>query len=508
MTSRKPVSIQRNMIANYIGRGWSALMGLAFIPMYARLMGVEAMGVIGLFVTLQALCLLLDAGLSTTLNRELARMSLDPKNVNEMRNLLRTFEVPFWASSCVGGLIIIAIAPVIANHWVHVLAISPNSVQTAIRLMGVVLFFQLPLSLYGGGLLGLQRQIEYSLLNALWYTLRFAGVLLALKLFGATLLTFFLWQVVVSVIASGLSALVLWQSLPKGDARARFDRSLLSSRWKFAAGLGGISLTLLILNNVDKVILSRAVSLQAFGYYTLAWTLANAIRILADPLYITFFPRMSQAWAGGNQAELAELYHTVCRLMAIAIIPLGLTMAYFAPEALLCWTRSPVMVENTTSLVRFLAIGNVCLALTIVPYALQLASGWTGLALWSNLVAAAILVPLMAVLASRYGTLGGGIAWTALNASYLIVTVALMHRKLLPGQLRRWAVTDVGQTLIAVVLALSVVRVLVPQVQSPSSALMTIAIAFISAQVASVIASPLRPQIAGRLRSIAIAARG
>jgi O-antigen/teichoic acid export membrane protein len=496
------------MIANYMGRGWSALMGLAFIPMYARLMGVEAMGVIGLFVTLQALCLLLDAGLSTTLNRELARMSLDPKNANDMRNLLRTFEAPFWASSCVGGLIIFALAPFIAHHWVHVLLISPNSVQIAIRLMGVVLFFQLPLSLYGGGLLGLQRQIEYSLLNALWYTLRFAGAILALKFFGATLLTFFVWQVVVSVLASGLSALVLWRSLPKGIGRARFDRSLLASRWKFAAGLGGISLTLLILNNVDKVILSRAVSLQAFGYYTLAWTLANAVRILADPLYVTFFPRMSQVWASGDQTELAALYHTVCRLMAIAIIPLGLTMAFFAPEALLCWTRSPLMVENTTSLVRLLAVGNVCLALTIVPYALQLASGWTGLAFWSNLVAAALLVPLMAVLASRYGTLGGGIAWTALNASYLVVTVALMHRKLLPGHLRHWALSDVGQPLLAVALTLSVARVLLPHVQSPLNALMAIGFAYAFAQLASVIASPLRPQIAGRLKSISIGAKG
>jgi len=502
LTAGKPVSVQRNMIANYVGRGWSALMGLAFIPMYARMMGVEAMGVIGLFVTLQALCLLLDAGLSTTLNRELARMSHFNESAQSMRNLLRTFEAPFWVSSAIGGLVVVALAPAIAHHWVHVHAISPDAVQLAIRLMGAVLFFQLPLSLYGGGLLGLQRQTEYSLLNALWYTLRFAGAIFALKVFGSTLAVFFVWQVAVSVLATTSCATVLWRALPKAVARARFDVSLLASRWKFAAGLGGISVTLLVLNNVDKVILSRAVSLQAFGYYTLAWTLANAVRLLADPLYITFFPRMSQAWAANDSTELARLYHSVCGMMTIAIIPLGLTLAFFAPEALLCWTRSPTMVDNTSSLVRLLAVGNVCLALTIIPYALQLASGWTSLAFWSNVAAAIALVPLMAALASAYGTLGGGIAWLVLNSTYLIVTVCIMHGRLLPGQLRHWAVSDVGQTLLPVGAFLGASRLILPRAHTPLTALFMLGSIFLLAQAVAIVTSPMRSQIGGRLSLI------
>jgi len=292
-----------------------------------------------------------------------------------------------------------------------------------------------------------------------------------------------------------MSAIVLWRVLPKSSLRARFDSSLLGSRWKFAAGIGGISVTLLILNNVDKVILSRAISLQAFGYYTLAWTLANAVRLLADPLYVTFFPRLSQAWASGDTDSLGALYHTICRLMAIAVIPFGLTLAFFAPEAVLAWTRSPVLVANTASLVRLLAIGNLCLALTIVPYALQLASGWTSLALWSNLVAACLLVPLMAVLATAYGSLGGGMAWLILNGSYLFVTVVVMHRKLLPGHLRQWAITDIGQTIVGVALVLGAARLAMHKPQSPAAALVVLAVAFAFSQFVALATSPMRSQI-------------
>jgi len=498
---KRTVSVRRNLVANYVGRGWSAIMGLAFIPIYTKLMGVEAMGVIGLFVTLQALCMLLDAGLSTTLNREMARMSEQEGTAQDMRDLLRTFEIPFWIAAFIGGAIVASLAPFIAHRWVQVHTLSPAAVETAIRLMGAVLFFQLPLSLYGGGLLGIQRQVEYSVLSATWYTLRFGGAVLALHLFGPVLSTFFVWQVFVSAVATGLSALLLWRTLPLAARGARFERGLLASRWKFAAGLGGISITLLILNNVDKVILSRFVSLGAFGYYTLAWTLANAIRLLADPVFITFFPRLSQVWASSDMVALGAIYHRISRFMTLAVVPFGLTIAFFAPEAMFVWTRSAEMTANTSSLLRLLAIGNVCLALTIVPYALQLASGWTSLALWSNLVAAIVLAPLMVLLVGTYGTLGGGIAWVALNATYLIVTVAIMHRRLLPGHALRWAFEDIGISTLATLAVLALVRIVLPVPSAPLAALMVIAVSFLLAQACAVAASPLRSEIFRRFRS-------
>lgn len=495
-------SAKRNMIANYLGRIWSALMGLAFIPVYTKLMGVEAMGVVGLFVTLQAFCMLLDAGLSTTLNREMARMSNEPGKEQEMRNLLRTFEGPFWAASLVGGGLVVLLAPFLAHQWVNVGMLSPAAVEQAIRLMGVVLFLQLPLSLYAGGLLGLQRQVEYSGLTAAWYTLRFAGVVGALKIFGGNLTTFFVWQVAVAGLATALSAALLWKYLPRAPERARFDRRLFEGRWQFAAGLGGISVTLLLLNNVDKVILTKLVSLEAFGYYTLAWSLANAVRLLADPVYLTFFPRLSQAWAAEDRSAMAHLYHQVCRFMSLAIVPFALTIAFFASEALLVWTRSPEMVANTTALLRWLAVGNLFLALAIVPYALQLASGWTSLALWSNLVASIVLVPLMAVLATNYGTLGGGIAWVLLNGGYLAATVALMHRRLLTGHAIDWAVNDVGRTVVPVLLALALLRFSLPTASTPLAALLALTLSFVVAQGVAVAVSPLSYAIRGRLMSL------
>jgi hypothetical protein len=55
------MSLRANLIANYLGQGWTAVMGLAFVPMYIHYLGMEAYGLIGLFAVMQAWMSLLVA---------------------------------------------------------------------------------------------------------------------------------------------------------------------------------------------------------------------------------------------------------------------------------------------------------------------------------------------------------------------------------------------------------------------------------------------------------------
>jgi len=45
--------LKRNIIANFAGQGWTALMALAFVPLYIKFLGIEAYGLIGFFAMLQ-----------------------------------------------------------------------------------------------------------------------------------------------------------------------------------------------------------------------------------------------------------------------------------------------------------------------------------------------------------------------------------------------------------------------------------------------------------------------
>ena len=76
-----------NLAANFVGSGWTAVARLLCVPLYVQLLGMEAYGLIGFYVTLRAALLVLDLGLATTVNRAMARLSMDPGQAQPMRDL-------------------------------------------------------------------------------------------------------------------------------------------------------------------------------------------------------------------------------------------------------------------------------------------------------------------------------------------------------------------------------------------------------------------------------------
>ena len=94
--------LKSNLIANWIGQGWIALMGIAFVPLYIKYLGIEAYGLIGFFILLQNGLSIFDMGMSPTLTREMARFTGTEDNTKEIRKLLRSIEiiVLMWTIHC------------------------------------------------------------------------------------------------------------------------------------------------------------------------------------------------------------------------------------------------------------------------------------------------------------------------------------------------------------------------------------------------------------------------
>jgi O-antigen/teichoic acid export membrane protein len=86
-----------------------------------------------------------------------------------------------------------------------------------------------------------------------------------------------------------------------------------------------------------------------------------------------------------------------------------------------------------------------------IPSAIQLAHGWTRLGIYTNSAGVIVLVPLVIVLAQRYGGAGAASVWMILNAGYLLIALPYMHSRLLKGELRKWYCGDVGLPLLSTV---------------------------------------------------------
>ncbi|HET9405082.1 MAG TPA: oligosaccharide flippase family protein, partial [Burkholderiales bacterium] len=437
-------SVRHNIIANFAARAWSALMTLAFLPLYIRFLGIEAYGLVGVYVSLVALFAILDMGLSTTLTRELARLSSAPDGGREARDLTRTFELIYWGVGILIGGGVAALAPVIARHWLNVEGLPIETVEQSAMIMGLAMAMQWPISLYSGGLMGLQRQVLMNIVRAGASTLQGAGAVLVLWLISPTILAFFSWQIAVSALQAAVIAACLWKSLPAADGSASFRGKLLAGNWRFAGGMTAIAVLVAVLTQSDKFILSKMLSLEMFGYYSLAAAIASALSYISNPIFSALFPRLSQVVGRGNEAEVALIYHKGCQLMTATVVPVGTIVVLFSEELLTLWMRDATTVGNIHLLVSLLVTGTVLNSLMILPYALQLAYGWTRLVLVVNAVSVVLFVPLLILLADAYGGRGAALAWIALNAAYLVVVIPLMHRRLIRHSMGQWYLGDIG----------------------------------------------------------------
>ena len=435
-------TLKQNVIANLVGRGWSALMALAFVPFYLRFIGVEGYALVGFSLTLFSIASLLDLGIGTTLNRELARRAATPTQAQDARDLVLTLEAVYWALGLLIGLAVFLAAPAIAHHWIKSPTLSPGAVEQAVRLMGVALAFQWPMSLYSGGLLGLERQVTLNTVMAVMSTVRGVGAVLVLWLVAPTVEAFFTWQIVASLLQTAWSAVALWRSLPAARDVAVFRADLIMDIGGFAAGVTGISVFSLILTQLDKVVLSALLPLETFGYYTLAGVVASAATIPVSPVFAAVFPRMSRLVAKHDEVGLAGLYHVSTQLISVAMLPFATVIMFFAPEILFAWTRNPAVAEHSALLVTLITGGAIINASLNIPYALQLAYGWVRLGFWMTLVNVVLLVPAIYYAAVHYGAAGAATVWIGMNACNLLVGIHLLHRRLLVKEKWRWAIQD------------------------------------------------------------------
>jgi O-antigen/teichoic acid export membrane protein len=353
---------------------------------------------------------------------------------------------------------VIALSGFIANHWIKVEQLPEFEVRRSVILMGLVIAFQWPISLYSGGLTGLDKQVLNNVIVIVMSTLRAAGVLLVLHYYSPTITTFFIWQAVLSLIFVIVIRGYLWKSMPPFHERPKFSKEELRNIWRFALGMTGISAISFFLTQIDKIFLSKILPLSQFGYYMLAFTVASGISLIVTPISITFFPKFVSIIALKKEEELKDLYHKACRLMATFIFPICFVLIFFIQEILIIWTRNPVTTANTYLMAQVLIAGTMMNSLMVTPYLLIIAHGWTRFSFYQNLIASIILIPLLFWWTSMYGALGGTFVWLFLNAGYILISQPLMHRRLLKHELTRWYFDDTLLPMIAPLLIVLALR--------------------------------------------------
>lgn len=433
-----------DLIANFFGKGWTALISFIFIPVYIHYLGIESYGLIGFFAALQGSIALFDMGLSTTLNREFARRTINYNIAQEIRDLLKTLQTIYILVGIGIAIFVIYLAPFISSYWLNAEKLSYDSVVQSIIFMGIGISVQWPIGFFLNGLMGLDKQVLSNILQACFATIRSVGAVLILSLVQPTVVAYFAWQAAVGLISFTIVAITLWRILPGNNLIAKFRLEYLKSVWKFSAGMTVIGITSLMWSQIDKVLLSKLLMLKIYGSYMLAYSVSVAINFLSYPILNAMFPKFTQLLAQKETQRLTNLYHSSCQMMSVTLVPVSIAVAFFAKEVIFIWTGDIDTAAKANIFLTALSCCTLLGGLGLVPQTLQLAAGWTRLIYINNIIGSVIILPILFFGVPRFGAVIVPIGSAIFLLVSLLIIIHLMHRHLLPGEKMRWYTQDVG----------------------------------------------------------------
>ena len=478
-------------------------MGLAFIPVYIKYLGIEAYALIGIFALLQVWLSVLDMGLAPTLSREMARYKGGVHTAQSIRDILRSIEIISLSIGVFIAILVTFSSQKISTSWVQAESLSVATVTQAFVIMGLVASIRFMEGIYRSCIIGLERQILLNVVNSAVATMRSFGAVFVLMFISPSIEAFFIWQGMVSIASLLIFISITYSSLPQVEKAGRFSTASLQSVWRFAGGMLGITVLSIILTQVDKILLSKLLSLSDYGYYILAATVAGALHIFIGPITQAFYPRICELYARRNEKELIETYHQGAQLVSVLAGSAAIVLILFSETILRIWTQDALLAERTALLVSILTIGNLLNGLMWIPYQTQLAHGWTRLTININVVAVALIFPALIWITPIYGAVGAAWLWVALNVGYILIGVQFMYRRILHSEKWKWYIMDVLLPLGAGLIAATLVRSLWTEKSGTISDLLLIIFATCLTLASTILsADRMRPQIKKAIKQL------
>lgn len=433
------MNLHINIVANYAGRAYAMASTYLFIPFYVAILGPTAYGVIGFYALLLTIGALADVGLSSTFAREAARQ-VDKR---QLIHLLAAAERILLAGAGAFSLVAFLGTEWIADDWLNIGSLDASQATTSLQLMALMITPHLLVSLYSAGLLGLQRQVSANLLQALFVTVR-SGLVILVIMWKPDLPAFFSWQLGATLLFMVLSRIILVRALGLPSfASAPFRFASIRTQLGYASGMLAITLIAGLNTQLDKLLISRSLSLTEFGFYSLASVLAQLPSAITTPIVIALFPKLTTHIALGEIDQAYDDYRRYARVIAFAGALSGVGLVLFSPEVMAVWLQQPSLPAVVPQVVSLLAIGGIFLCLQLPPYYLSLAYGENRtIAVVAGIVLIAS-IPLTIIAINGYGLLGAASVWVFVTGvNFFVITIAV-HRRRFCGRHLAWVINSV-----------------------------------------------------------------
>lgn len=430
-----------------------ALINVVVVPLFLRLLGAQAYGLVTFYLVLQSWMMLFDLGVSPALARQLSRHRAGALGSADAASLLAAAEVVFLFGGLAAGGAFILGSPWIAGHWLGASSLPPHELDLSLRLIGALLVVRWLTGLYQSALVGLERQIRVNAVALAAAIARYGGALAALVWFSASPVLFFAVQAAVTLVEAGLCRAMLRAAMPRAHGRWRDGWPPLRREFRFALGLTAASVASTLIAQADKLTLSHVLPLGEFGLFGLVVSIVGGITMVVPPFVQAFQPRLTTLLAQGRRDEFVHVYRLSAALILALAAGFAGTIAAHPDWVIFAWTGRATLAAHLAPTLTAYAAGAAIASFLFVPFLLQYAQGQVRLHVIGALGFAVVWIPAEVWAALTHGALGAGEVWLAGNLLYLLLWVPVIHARLLsPAERRR---LDLGVWLRGGVLALA-----------------------------------------------------
>lgn len=436
-------TIVKNTAANLIGQFVSKGLKILLVPIQINMLGEQAFGLVGFYALVLGLVAFLDLGLSLTVNREVSRLNSARLNdVQAVRILVRTFEIPYWIIGGTLGVIVTSCAGWLSDNWITASDLPRQTIVSSISIIGLMVALRWPVSLYRGVLFGLQHQVQTNLLAITSEVVTGVGSVLIIFL-DPRLEAFFLWQLIASFLEIAIYIWYCWRIL--SDARLPrpyFNFDELKRVWRFALGVNATTLIGSILGRADGLILSKLLPINCLGYYSIAQRIPFFIGMFPASLITATNPSLVDKYERGEYSQLSQLYSRQTRWLTFVGTGLAGALAAFSYPILLLWTQSE-QVANNTALAFSIVSALTSLEVSVSSVnQLSLACGFPSPSIVVSGIAGMAVALGTLLLAPTFGIAGAALAWGMARIVMFVLYPLLVHRLILQDGAKKWFLRD------------------------------------------------------------------
>ena len=411
------MSLVRNAGYNLIGSVVPIVLGLATVPIYIRLVGVERYGILSIAWLLLGYFGLFDLGLSRATAHRIAALKDAPEEERA---------ATFWtaigvnlAMGVVGALVLWPVASWYFHYEFEVQAALRGEILTAVPLLALSVPVATSTGVLVGALQGRERFLETNSISIASTTLFQILPLLVAWLHGPNLS----WLLCAALGARVIALAGLFARCHVHVIRGysfRIDRSQMIPLMKFGGWVTVASIFAPLLVVVDRFFIGAILNAVAVAIYNIPFQLAQRISIVPTALGNALFPRLSST--RGQEQELLGLKasETLACLMSLPVLWALLLLDPF----LHLWVGAKLAVP-AAPVGKALIMGYWANAFAIVPYVRLQARGRPDLVTKLLLVQIPPYLGLLWFALHRFGLIGAAAVFSLrCAADYVLLSLA------------------------------------------------------------------------------------